>query len=213
MASIAGFGAGLSGAASSLFAGFASEKKAEMFKIEAKADLLKGKGAQLEGESYDRAKELALVNKQFAAESTAIQGVQADRAITLSLGGTRAGIGAAGMLESGSAMDVLADSASQGALHKQLLEKQGLITGEGYQEQADVYGKMVEASGVAVEAAKLASEGHLKAAEAEETAATGHYIGAGIKAVFGIASLFTGDGLSGIGGGADAGGGGGGASP
>lgn len=190
MASIAGFGSGVSGAVSSLFQGFASEKKADMFRLEAQADLLKGRGAQIEGEAYSRAGQLAQLNKAYAAESTAVQQAQADRQITMAIGGTRAAVGASGLLESGSALDVLRDSASQGALQKEILAKQGLITEEGYQEQADVYTKMVEASNVAVQGSQLASQIHLKAAEAEDEAAQGSYIGAAIKGVFGVASLF-----------------------
>lgn len=190
MASIAGFGAGISGAASDLFAGFAAEKKADMFKIEAQADLLKGKGAQIEGEQYDRARELAKVNRAFTAESTALQVASADRAINLTEGTLRATAGGSGLQESGSVLDVLADSAHQGELHKQIITKQGLIAEEGYQEQIDVYGKMIEGSQVAVEAAKKAQEMHLKAAEMEDQAATGKYISAGIKGTFAIASLF-----------------------
>ncbi len=186
------------GAASSLFAGFGAKTKAQMYRIESQADLLKGLGAQLEGQSYQKAHDLALTNEEYAKESTAIQGVQATRATNLSLGAGRAAIGASGLEESGSALDVLADSARQGELHRQIVAQQGLISEAGYQEQADVYTNMVAASGVAVEGAKLASKEHLMAADAEETAAMGNFITAGIKGVAGVAALFSsgGGGLS-----------------
>ncbi len=41
----------------------------------------------------------------------------------------------AGLGESGSALDILRDSASQGALTKATLGQQGLINEAGYQEQ------------------------------------------------------------------------------
>jgi hypothetical protein len=176
------------GAVSSLFGGIASKSKAGMYKIEAKADLLKGEGARLEGEAYGRAHDLALVNKQFTEESTAIQEAQAGRAAFMSMGGTRAAIGGSGLSED-SATDVLRASAQQGALERAVLQKQGVITEESYQEEADVYTKMQQASGIAVAGSKLASQEHMMAADAEETAATGQFIGAGIKAVAGVAAL------------------------
>jgi hypothetical protein len=195
MASIAGFGAGISGAVSSLFDAKAHNAKADMYGIEAQADLLKGKGAKIEGEAYDRASQLALLNKDYAAQSTAIQAAQADRQITIAQGTVRANIGAGGLQESGSALDVLAMGASQGALQKEVIQQQGLISEESYQEQSDVYKKMVEASDVAVQGSLLAHEEHLKAAQSEKDAATGSYIGAAIKGVAGVASLFTGGGF------------------
>jgi hypothetical protein len=96
MASIAGFGAGISGAVSSLFDAKAHNAKADMYGIEAQADLLKGKGAKIEGEAYDRASQLALLNKDYAAQSTAIQAAQADRQITIAQGTVRANSARAG---------------------------------------------------------------------------------------------------------------------
>lgn len=190
MGVISNFGSNASGAVSELFAGFASAAKADMFRTSARLDLLKGEGARLEGENYGRAGELALLNKTFAETSTQIQLAQSDRAVTMALGGIRATVGGSGLRESGSALDILSASAGQGALERAVLEQQGLITSAGYQEEADVYANMVEASKVAVEASKLSSEGHLKAAEAEEDAEMGHYIGGALKGVAAVASLF-----------------------
>lgn len=188
----------IGGAVSDLFSASAHKTKADMYRIESEADLLKGRGAELEGQSYTRAHELALTNKAYTEQSTAIQEAQASRDITRSLGTTRASIGASGLQESGSALDVLADSARQGELHKQVVQQQGLITEEGFQESADVYENMTKAAGIAVEGAQLASKEHLMAADAEETAATGAYIGAGIKGLTAVASLFEGFGGGGM---------------
>lgn len=181
-----------SGAVGSLFAGYASEKKADMFRIQAKADLLKGEGDLLEKENYLKASDLAGKNKAFTEESTAIQVAQSSRALTMSLGGARAAIGASGLQEEGSATDVLAASAQQGQLEKDLLEKQGVITAAGYQEQVETYQNMSEAAQLAADSQKLAAEGHNLAAEAEDEAATGNYLQAGIKGISAVASLFTG---------------------
>ena len=181
-----------SGAVGSLFAGFASEKKADMFRIQSKADLLKREGDLLEKENYLKASDLAGKNKAFTEESTAVQVAQSSRALTMSLGAASATFGASGLAEDGSATDVLAASAQQGELEKSLLEKQGLITAAGFQEQQETYQNMSEAAQLAADSQTLASEGHLKAAEAEDQAATGNYLQAGIKGVSAVASLFMG---------------------
>lgn len=204
---IADFLSNEGGAVQALFQAKASEKKSDMFKIMSKADLLKGEGDILEAGNYDRAAVLALKNKQYTEESTAVQQAQADRAITMNLGAARAGYGASGLEESGSAVDVLAASAQQGTLQKQVLEKQGLIAEEGFQEQHDTYTTMSQVAHLASDAETLASQGHLKAAEAEDEAAKGAYWTAGIKAVSGVFSLFSGGALFGGGGGGDASGG------
>jgi len=49
---------------------------------------------------------------------------------------------------------------------------------------------MVEASDIAVQGSQLASQIHMKAAAAEDDAASGHFLGAAIKGVFAIGSLF-----------------------
>jgi hypothetical protein len=177
------------GAVSSLFAGFASQSKADMFRVQAKADLLKGQGDLLEKNSYEKAQALALQNEKFTEQSTALQEAQAARSIYMGTGAIRAAVGSSGLQMSGSATDVLADSARQGEIQKQVLQQQGLITEAGYTEQAETYGNMAQAAQLASDSETLASQGHLMAASAEETAATGNFIAGGIKAIAGIASL------------------------
>lgn len=188
--SISGFANNAGGAVSELFAAEASRAKADMFRTTAKLDTLKGRGLELEGENLARAGDLALLNKEYTAASTAVQVAQADRAITLGLGGVRAGAAAAGLKLEGSAEDVLMASAMQGEIEKSVLAEQGLITEAGYQESADSYKNMVEASKIAVEGTRLSSEAHLRAAASEEDAATGHEIASVFKGVAAIASLF-----------------------
>ena len=105
------------------------------------ADLLRlqAQGDLAEASEYDLAGNLANANATFTAQSTAIQQTQQDRALYQSLGTTQAGVAGAGFAESGSAMDVLRSSASQGALTRAVLGQQGLVTEAGYQEQAQTY--------------------------------------------------------------------------
>lgn len=152
----------IGGAVSDIFGGFAQQAKA--------------KGDVFEKENYLLAASLAEQNKQFAEQSTAIKEVQADRELYKSLGATTADVTGAGLSLSGSALDILRDSASQGALTHGVLAQQGLISEAGYEEQAKSYQNMAQAAQVAIDAEKKAS--------------TGSFIAGGLKLAAGIATLF-----------------------
>jgi hypothetical protein len=141
----------------------------------AQGDELKAKGAAFEQQSYVEAAALAKQNEAFTEMSTAIKQSQADRNLYQALGTTRADVAGAGFAASGSALDILRESASQGAMTKAVLGEQGLITEAGYQEQAQSYTDMANAAGVAIQADKLA--------------ATGAYWGAGISMAAALFSL------------------------
>lgn len=141
----------------------------------AKGDLLKAQGSEFEKLSYLQAADLATQNEQFTAMSTAIKQSQADRNLYQALGTTRADVAGAGFAQSGSALDLLRESASQGAMTKAVLGEQGLITEAGYEEQAKSYRDMASAADVAIKADKLAAEGA--------------YWGAGISAAAAVFSL------------------------
>ena len=94
------------------------------------------------------------------------------------LGGQQADVAGAGFAASGSALDLLRDSASQGALTHAVLGQQGLITEAGYNEQAASYKIMQGAAN--------------DAGNAENNAATAAEITGGIKMIAGLASVFTG---------------------
>jgi len=155
----------LSGAVGDLFASEGHKAKAE--------------GDRLEASNYDLASSLALQNEKFTETSTTIKQAQLDRQIYQTIGGQQADVAGAGFAASGSALDVMRDSASQGALTKAVAGQQGLITEAGYKEQAQSYTTMANA-------ARLA-------ANAEDEAATGSLITGGIKGVaaaVNIAALF-----------------------
>jgi hypothetical protein len=143
----------------------------------AKAYKYKAQGAAFEKENYELASQLALKNKQFTEMATRIKASQQDRDLFKSLGQTRADIAGAGFAESGSALDILRESAQQGALTRAVTEQQGLITGEGYEQEAKSYQNMAQAAQVAIDAAN--------------EAATGSYISAGFKAISSVASIFS----------------------
>jgi hypothetical protein len=152
------------GAASDLFA--------------ASADRSKAAGDRVEAQNYDLASSLATQNEKFTETSTAIKETQQQRELMLNLGGQQADTAGAGFAASGSSLDLLRDSASQGALTHAVLGQQGLITEAGYTEQAQSYTNMAGAARMAADAADKAAEG---------STITGI-----IKGVAGMASLFTG---------------------
>lgn len=162
---------------------------------------IKARGDIAEAESYDLASALARQNKQYTETSTAIRMAQADRELFKAMGQTRADVAGAGFAESGSAIDILRDSAAQGALNQAVLGQQGLITEAGYEEQAKSYdvmsaaGRAAAASefGIAGKTEDIAAQEDQLAVEtlkAAKTAQTGAYISAGIKAASAVASLF-----------------------
>lgn len=131
------------GAASDLFAGFGDKAKAQ--------------GDFAEAKEYTLASELATQNEKFTETSTAIKEAQQSRELTQTLGGQQADVAGAGFAESGSSLDLLRDSASQGALTHAVLGQQGLITEAGYTEQAKSYADMSAAATAAGNAANDAS--------------------------------------------------------
>lgn len=156
----------------------------------------KAKGSRIEAQEYDLAGDLALRNKQFAETSTEIKEMQTQRGINQTLGQQAADVASSGFEASGSALDLLRDSASQGALHKAVVGQQGLIEEAGYEEQSKSYTLMASASRMA--------------ADADEKAARGATITAGFKAAAAVASIFDVGGSSGPGGGGESGASGGG---
>jgi hypothetical protein len=121
---------GVSGGVSDIFGGYA---KAAGLKLKAQGDLV-------EAGNYDLAAGLATQNEKFTEQSTAVKQTMADRARYMGIGTETADIAGAGFdTGSGSALDLLRSSAQQGALQKQLIGQQGLITEAGYTEQATAY--------------------------------------------------------------------------
>jgi hypothetical protein len=157
----AGAVSSFSGAASDLFA--------------AQGDKAKAQYDFAEGKNYGLASDLATQNEKFTETSTAIKEAQQQRELMMNLGGQQAETAGGGFAASGSSLDILRDSASQGALTHAVLGQQGLITEAGYKEQAQSYQTMQAAA--------------TQAGNAENQAATGSEITSGIKMIAGIASI------------------------
>jgi len=159
-----------SGAVSDIFGGMAT---ASSLRIKARGNLA-------EAENYDLAKTLAEQNAHFTETSTALKTYQSERQLYKALGTTTADVAGAGFSLSGSALDLLRDSAAEGALTKATLAEQGAITEAGYEEQAKSFEIMSRAARDAAD-----SENHL-AGQSE----TMGYITGGLKGAAAIASLF-----------------------
>jgi post-segregation antitoxin (ccd killing protein) len=138
----------------------------------------KAQGDEFEKQNYLLAADLADKNARFAETSTAIKTAQQNRQIYQNIGGQKADIAGAGFAESGSAIDLLRDSAAQGALMQAVTQQQGLIQEEGYKEQAQSYRNMAAAAQVAI--------------DAEHEAQQGAWWTAGVKVLAAAASLYTG---------------------
>jgi hypothetical protein len=188
----------IGGAVSDLFAGFSATTqaglKAEGLNISAQGTRLKAQGDLAQASEYDLAGNLATANEQYTETSTAIKEMQQQRSNTLQIGTQQADIAGAGFANSGSALDILADSASQGALAKAVLGQQGLITEAGYTEQANSFATMAaaartDAAGqdtIANETDQLAQQ----TIAAGQQSATGDFIGGAIKGIAAVASVF-----------------------
>lgn len=137
----------------------------------------RAKGLALEAENYDRSAAFSLQNEQFTKTSTDIKQHQLDREAFKSFGGTQADVAGAGFAESGSALDILRDSASQAALTRAVAGEQGLITEQGYEVEAENFRNMSAAARVAQ--------------DAENQAADRAPWLAGIHAAAAVASIFT----------------------
>lgn len=112
----------------------------------------RARGLELEAGNYDRSAAFSLQNARFTEISTEIKEHQLDRELYKARGGISADVAGAGFAQSGSALDIMADSASQGALMRGVATEQGLITEQGYKVEAENYRSMAEASRMAAEA-------------------------------------------------------------
>jgi hypothetical protein len=148
-----GFGGGLSSSTFSNVGGVFSDLYASSgFKT-------KAAGLRVESEEYLQAAAFADLNAKYTEQSTTIQQAQASRAIEKTLGQQQADVASNNFEEAGSALDLLRDSATQGALQKAVLAQQGLITEAGYQQQAASYRLMSSAADMAAGASDRAAQG------------------------------------------------------
>lgn len=120
----------------------------------AAADLMGAQGSTQAAQGYQQAAQLAEQDATLEEQATKIKQIQQQRAVQQTLGSQRAEVGAAGFTESGSSLDLLANSASQGAITTAVTGIQGQILVNGYNQQAQAYIGQQQAAEAAAKAQK-----------------------------------------------------------
>lgn len=110
------------------------------------SDLFGASGSSKAAGAYTKAADIATSNAQLTERSTAIQTQQQEQQTYKVLGTEQAATAAAGFTMGGSALDLLRSSTQQAALSKELIQNQGEITAQGYQQQAAAYQGQAQAA-------------------------------------------------------------------
>ena len=108
--------------------------------------LFGARGAAASAGSYRQAAGIANQNAILAAQATAIKQVQESRKLYQTIGKQEAQVGGAGFAESGTALNLLRSSTSQGALTKAMIAESGAITQNSYAQQAAQFNSMADAA-------------------------------------------------------------------
>jgi hypothetical protein len=112
-------------------------------------DIFGGIGDLQEASAYNTAAKYSQINATIEQESERIQTTQAQRHLNQVLGAQQAEAGGAGLASKGSILNVVRNSASQGALQKAIIQEQGQIKVEGYEQAAAQYKSMASAADTA----------------------------------------------------------------
>lgn len=123
----------------------------------AAGSLLSAQGSFASEDAYLEAKTIAEQNADIAAASSAIEQTQLSRKIYQVIGGQKSDVAGAGFAESGTALDLLRSSASQGALDKAVAQDQGIITVNSYKQQAELFQGMADAADAAGQSQEAAA--------------------------------------------------------
>lgn len=157
--------AGLGSAVGDIFGGAAAFSTAGGYKSAADAYIGSSKLYQEQAGLYDQMGDLSAQSARIADTSSRLTQTQQQREITKVLGGQRADIASAGLLNSGSALDIIRDSTAQGNLQMSVLRANGQLEQQGYKEEALSYAAMGKAS-EAASAAAIGQAGQAQAAAA-----------------------------------------------
>ena len=100
-------------------------------------DIFGALGQETAASAYTKAAAISTSNAAITASSGAITQEQENRLIMQTIGAEKASTAASGFeTNSGGALDLMRSSVQQGALAKQLIANQSLITQQGFQQQA-----------------------------------------------------------------------------
>lgn len=103
------------------------------------SSLFSSEGSSAAAQGYEQAAKIADSNADIAKTSYQLQQTQAARQFQQTLGSQKAEVASAGFRSSGSALNLMADSASQGAITQAMIGVNGQIQVNGYQQQAQAY--------------------------------------------------------------------------
>lgn len=156
---------GLGSAVGDIFGGAAAFSTASGYKSAADAYMGSSKLYQEQAGLYDQMGVLSGQSAGIAGVSDRLTQLQTQRGITKVLGGQRSDIGAANLMESGSALDVIRDSTQQGHLQMAVARANGQLEQQGYKEEALSYQAQGKAS-LAASAAAVGQAGQAQAAAA-----------------------------------------------
>lgn len=204
VAGITGGAADLGGAAQDLFFNSAA------YKSQAKGSRLQAQGLSLaaqnfraavpvynqQADTFEKAAGLTADTGALLRASTAIQKFQAERGTFKAIGTSRSDAAGQGLAESGSALDIIRDSAMQASLTTAMIDTQGAIDQKGIQIQSDNY--MMQAENARLQAAQAQRqaeitdtnvEAALEQAKTSEKLAKGSQISGVFKGISGFAKL------------------------
>lgn len=112
----------------------------------AASSIFSGIGELQSAKGYKKAAGFAGLNADISQQSADIQELMASRQVYKTMGGQQADVAGAGLASSGSALDLMRDSAQQGSLTKQLIANQGEINVMGYKAEEASYSSMASAA-------------------------------------------------------------------
>lgn len=138
---------GIGSAASDIFGGLGSFDTAKGYKAQAKG--------------FERAGEISGINRELARQAADITAVQADRDIYQTLGSQQAAIGGSGLAATGSALDIIRDSARQASLTKSLLSRNAQIEDLAYEQEAISFAAQAAAAKANAKSSKKSGIGGL----------------------------------------------------
>lgn len=110
------------------------------------SSLFGAQAASASASSYEQAAGIANQNAALVAQQTAIKETQASRQVYKTGSTQTAQIAGAGFATSGSALDIMRSSASEGALNKALIAQTGAISENSYAEQAGAFQGQADAA-------------------------------------------------------------------
>lgn len=137
---------------------------AEGTRIGADADIFRAGAYREAAGGFEEAAGMSETSLAYSKRATEIRLLQAERELYKTIGGAEADVAGAGFAASGSALDILRDSAAQGALTREIIGVQGKIDADVYAQAARGFRMQASAERANAALAEFASEEKLRTA-------------------------------------------------